>query len=345
MDRSGDQITGAVSGLLILTKEHYRKMNRIDRLSAILTQLQSKRVVTAEDIARRFDISLRTVYRDIRALSEAGIPVSGEAGMGYTMMEGYRLPPVMFTKEEALSLLVAEKIVQTVTDQHNSEQIESAMYKIKSVLRTSEKDVLNDLSENIAIRLPRNSLIENPDDNVLQKILGSIADREVIHLQYSTILKEELSERDVEPVGIYYSHENWYLIAYCQLRKAYRTFRLDRILAIKTTGKKFRQNHPSLKSYLDKIQRKERLIKVVIQVDKDIAHYLREEKYQQGFVLEEEKPEVVEMTFMVAGIYGIAHWFMKMADRAEVKEPPALAAHILWLMEKMWEKQKKEKTS
>ena len=102
-------------------------MNRIDRLSAILTHLQSSRLITGSDIARRFDISLRTVYRDIRALEQAGVPVIGEAGLGYSIMEGYRLPPVMFTREEALAFLMAEKIVRKVTDQHNSVYIPAGM--------------------------------------------------------------------------------------------------------------------------------------------------------------------------------------------------------------------------
>ncbi len=78
-------------------------MNRIDRVTAILIQLQSKKIVRAQEIAERFSISLRTVYRDIKTLEEAGIPIAGEAGVGYSIMEGYRLPQVMFTKEEAIA--------------------------------------------------------------------------------------------------------------------------------------------------------------------------------------------------------------------------------------------------
>jgi len=91
-------------------------MNRIDRVSAILIHLQTKKIVKAQEIADRFSISLRTVYRDIKALEESGVPVGGEAGVGYQLMEGYRLPPVMFTKEEAIAFLTAEKMVEILTD-------------------------------------------------------------------------------------------------------------------------------------------------------------------------------------------------------------------------------------
>lgn len=89
-------------------------MNRIDRLSAILIQLQSKKIVRAQEIADRFEISLRTVYRDIRALEEAGVPIGAEAGIGYFLMEGYNLPPVRFSKEEAGSILMATKLAEKI---------------------------------------------------------------------------------------------------------------------------------------------------------------------------------------------------------------------------------------
>src|SRR6201996_6816485 len=126
-------------------------MNRIDRISAILIQLQSRRVVKAQDIADRFEISLRTVYRDIRTLEEAGIPIIGEAGVGYSLMDGYRLPPVMFTKEEATAFLTAEKFVEKLTDTSTRASHRSAMDKIRAILKTTEKDLLEDMDGNIEV--------------------------------------------------------------------------------------------------------------------------------------------------------------------------------------------------
>ena len=95
-------------------------MNRIDRLAAILIQLQSRSLVKAQDIADKFSISLRTVYRDVHALEEAGVPVIGEAGIGYRLMEGYKLPPVMFTQDEASAMLTASKLMESITDENSS---------------------------------------------------------------------------------------------------------------------------------------------------------------------------------------------------------------------------------
>jgi len=126
-------------------------MNRLDRLTAILIQLQAKKVVKAQDIAERFAISLRTVYRDVRTLEEAGVPIIGEAGVGYSLMDGYRLPPVMFTTEEATAFLTAEKFIQKFTDASTVKNYTSAMYKIRSVLRTPEKDLLENMDGYIEV--------------------------------------------------------------------------------------------------------------------------------------------------------------------------------------------------
>src|ERR1700743_1246587 len=120
-------------------------MNRIDRISAILIQLQSRRVVKAADIAERFNISLRTVHRDVKTLEEAGIPIIGEAGVGYSIMDGYRLPPVMFTKEEATAFLTADKVMDQLTDASTTGHHKSAMYKIRAILKSTEKNLLEDM--------------------------------------------------------------------------------------------------------------------------------------------------------------------------------------------------------
>jgi len=109
-------------------------MNRIDRLTAILIHLQSKKIVRAEEMADRFEISLRTVYRDVRALMEAGVPIGSEAGKGYFIVDGYHLPPVMFSQEEASAILLAGKLVEKMTDESIRKSFESAFNENQSVL-------------------------------------------------------------------------------------------------------------------------------------------------------------------------------------------------------------------
>jgi biotin operon repressor len=116
------------------------EMNRVDRLMAIVVRLQSRRVVRAEDLAAHFEISVRTVYRDLAALGEAGIPIVAEAGVGYSLVKGYHLPPVMFTADEASALSIARKLVEHLTDASLRKQMESALAKIRSVLPRERQD-------------------------------------------------------------------------------------------------------------------------------------------------------------------------------------------------------------
>src|SRR5688572_17190922 len=115
-------------------------LNRFDRIIAIFIHLQSGRVVKAQDLADRFQVSLRTIYRDIRSLEASGVPLCGEAGIGYSLTEGYRLPPIMFTQEEAGSFVAAQKLMQKFSDKTLGASFESALYKVKSVLRGHAKD-------------------------------------------------------------------------------------------------------------------------------------------------------------------------------------------------------------
>ncbi|RYZ76367.1 MAG: HTH domain-containing protein [Proteobacteria bacterium] len=125
---------------------------RFDRIVAILIQLQSKKIVKAQEIADRFNVSLRTIYRDIRTLEASGVPIYAEAGIGYSLVDGYRLPPVMFTREEASSFIAAEKLMQQFTDKELGENYASAMFKLKSVLRSAEKDMIDEIGSKVVIR-------------------------------------------------------------------------------------------------------------------------------------------------------------------------------------------------
>ena len=225
-------------------------MNRIDRVTAILIQLQSKRVVKAQDIAERFNISLRTVYRDIKTLEEAGIPLIGETGIGYSIMDGYRLPPVMFTLDEATAFLTAEKLVEKLTDTSTDESYKSAMYKIKSVLRSTEKDYLEVMDNHIEVLNSPYVPKEKNAHNLLQPILKSIAEKKVLNIHYFANHSQENTSRNIEPIGIFYYGTNWHLLAFCQLRNDYRDFRIDRICQITSTPLPFKKEHPSLKSFL-----------------------------------------------------------------------------------------------
>jgi predicted DNA-binding transcriptional regulator YafY len=258
-------------------------MNRIDRLTAIVTQLQSKRLTKAAEIAKRFSISLRTVYRDMRALEEAGIPIIGEAGQGYSLVEGYRLPPVMFTQEEARAFVVAEKIFEKVTDRGSSDQFRSAMLKIKAVLRSAEKDQLEELSPQVEVIRMRNQLQTGEKSKFLQAILDCLTNKNPIEINYTTFEEERTNSRVVEPVGIYYAFEQWYMIGWCRLRNDYRNFRIERIQELKVLAEKYQPDaHPTLKEFLDQVRHSENLTQIEVFVPYRAEKYISGAKVQSG---------------------------------------------------------------
>ena len=314
-------------------------MNRFDRITAILIQLQSKKVVKAQDLADRFDISLRTVYRDIRTLEEAGVPLYGEAGVGYSIVDGYRLPPVMFTRDEAMAFITAEKLMEKFTDQSLQTNFSSAMYKIKSVLRSDEKDLLENLDGMIQVKDPKPN--QKPSSNILDTLLKAIAEKKVVEMEYRAFGNEQNSNRLLEPIGIFHEHENWYTIGYCHLRQSYRQFRIDRVIAIKITNQD-QEERSTLKEFQE-MQEKARatftLQKAVLRVEKSTAMYLQGRKHYYGFVSETVHDNYVDMTFLSQYLEeGLARWFLMFADRAEILEPESLKNTVNAILDKIVKK-------
>ncbi len=225
-------------------------MNRIDRLFAILTILQSRKFTTAEKIAEKFRISIRTVYRDIRALGESGIPISFEPAKGYFIMQGYFLPPVTFTSEEANALLLVESVAGGFTDKSIRTHYSTALSKVKAILKYSQKEQIETLSENIRFQLHPG--FQN-DFEYLSVIQDAVSSRCILAIHYKNSA-EEVSHREVEPVGIIFYAFSWHLIAWCHNRQAYRDFKISRITDLKNTLKPFtKEQHIALTDYMKQL--------------------------------------------------------------------------------------------
>ncbi|MCE7039350.1 YafY family protein [Dyadobacter sp. CY312] len=302
-------------------------MNRFDRITAILIQLQSRRVVKAQDLADRFEISLRTVYRDMNTLAEAGVPIMGEAGVGYSIMDGYRLPPIMFTKEEARTFITAEKLMEKYTDLQTMSQYQSAMFKIKSVLKNSDKTMVESLENHIQVRR-NNYAFNSANSHTLDSLLKSISEKKVAKISYTAMGVTEPGDRLIEPVGIYHETNYWYTIAFCHLRNAYRNFRSDRITNIEISEQSFRYKHAPLDDFLNQFREKENLQLVVIKIDKSVMRYIGHQKYYYGFVSEKLTDKYLEMTFLTESLPIFARWYLMIAPNATILEPSSLKDHV-----------------
>ena len=311
-------------------------MNRIDRLTAILIQLQTKRVVRAEEIADRFEISLRTVYRDVKALMEAGVPIGSEAGKGYFIVDGYHLPPVMFSQEEASAMLTAGKLVEKMTDDSIRKAYDSALFKIKSVLNNSDKDHLENLQAAIAVyRAPdRKMVFPNEFMADIQKALSM---KRVLLLSYFSSGKQERTQRSVEPIGIVFYSGRWHLIAWCRLRNGYRDFRTDMIQGLSATEERFDpRNHFTLQEYLNSLMREHgEMERAVILFDRSAAPYVNNVRYYYGYVSEEDLGDKCRMSFLVANQRSFCRWLMMYGRSVEIEQPASMVAMMQELVEEL----------
>ena len=222
-------------------------MNRIDRLLGMLTMLQSKKFVPAEKLAAKFHISIRTVYRDVKALVELGIPVSFETAKGYFVVQGYFLPPVSFSNEEANALLLTEALVYGFADKSIQKHYSSALNKVKAVLRSSQKENLDFLDENIKMQMHPNLALNVEYLSLLQ---NAIASKKIIEIEYKNN-KEESSKRQVEPIGLIFYAFSWHLIGWCHSRVDYRDFKVARITRLTDTGLPFKKtDHIGANEYM-----------------------------------------------------------------------------------------------
>ena len=210
-------------------------MNRVDRLVGILTMLQSRRYVTADKLAERFEISVRTVYRDIRALGEIGIPVSFENNKGYFIVQGFFLPPVSFTSEEANALLLVASLADRFTDRSIAKHSALALYKVRAVLRGADKEKSELLDDRIRVLNPKPESFD-----YLAEIQKAISSNTIIDLDY-TDLQKQRTQREIEPIGMIYYTDQWHLVAWCWLRNDYRDFIVKQINSLKNTTKLFRK--------------------------------------------------------------------------------------------------------
>ncbi len=200
-------------------------------------------------MAANFEVSVRTIYRDLEALSEAGVPIGYENQEGYFLVDGYQLPPIMFTEEEAHALLTAKKIVAQNNDSSFIGSYSKAMEKVTSVLRTSQKEELQLLEKRIR---PSTIKTVEKSSNSVSLVQKAIAKRTVLRLQYLSGSKGELTERDVEPMAVYFTQDHWIMIGYCRMRKALREFRTDRIQSVIETSDSFPPNQFTLSDYFEK---------------------------------------------------------------------------------------------
>lgn len=239
-------------------------MNRIDRLTGTILLLQNHRGVSAEAIAEHWEISVRTVYRDLAALGEAGVPVYYcEERQGYLLMSGYHLPPIQFTDGEAAALAVSGVVTRGMGDESLAASLRSALVKIESVLPEASRDYLDGLEDSVGVWTAPGA--DGERGHRFMPVQDAVLRRRCIHLRYDTAGRGQLRERIVEPLGLLFYGDHWHLIAYCRWRRDFRDFRLDRVRSMMVLDETFEGHRDfRLDDFLDEVIRDCELMPVTV---------------------------------------------------------------------------------
>lgn len=302
-------------------------MNRIDRLTGMILLLQSHRVITAEQIAAHYEISVRTVYRDLAALGEAGVPIVAEAGVGYRLMNGYHMPPVMFTEEEAAALLLSAKVTGQVGDKSISNALDSALLKIRSILPVERRDYLARLQQSTSVWLKVPRAAEAMQ--ALMPMQEAIVRRRCLSLRYDAASRGDITTRVVEPVGLVFYARQWHLIAFCRLRQAFRDFRVDRLMECAVLQETYKGHDDfSVEEFLEEAIRKHELLPATLILDPEVLERFRSELICTP-LREETLPDgrlrIEILTFSLEWITG---WILSFGPAVWVEHPPELQASV-----------------
>ncbi len=220
-------------------------MNHLSRLLSILTILKSKRITTGTELADKFEVSIRTIYRDIRKLEESGVPIISVDGKGYSIMDGYQIAPIMFDELEVNALITAEQLIANTNDESLIFHFEQTLQKVKSVFKSSLQSQGEFLQKKMFVLKNKSEDLKSSSLSYLQM---AITNFRVTELTY-TAVSGSTTNRNIEPLAIFSYDGRWIVIGWCRLRKDYRSFRLDRIKHFKILEEKFEDRNFDLKDY------------------------------------------------------------------------------------------------
>ncbi len=210
-------------------------MRRADRLFQIIQYLRGRRLTTARWLADKLEVSERTIYRDIADLVTSGVPIDGEAGVGYILRRGFDMPPLMFSRDELEALVLGARMVSAWAGTELARSAEQVLSKVEAVLPDERK------GEAAAARLFVPGFMNSEELALRMDILrGAINQRRLIRLQYSDA-KMQQSERIVRPLGLFFWGRVWTMVAWCEMRDDFRSFRIDRIAEVEVMEQHFNE--------------------------------------------------------------------------------------------------------
>lgn len=309
-----------------------RTLNKTERLFALVLLLQNRPNMTSKDLADHFGVSRRTIFRDLRTLGESGVPLTYAESGGYEILEGYQLPPLMFTAREAATLLVGTAFTKLQPDHSLRADADEVALKIRSVLPGSVRDYIDRLQENTVIAPYMRNLDpgqgSHDDEGRWYELSEAVAKQRSAFMQYYVASRDELTKRKVDPLGLVYYSDSWNLIAYDHLRRGIRNFRLDRIRKMRVMTDVFRRPEDfDLDAYLKEKGSSPRNERFTLRFQPRVYRWAKR-SIPAEVVEEFETEEGVQVSFYFENVDYIARWLLRYGTDVEVVEPEALRVSL-----------------
>lgn len=298
-------------------------MNRTDRLMAILLDLQARGELRAADLAQRFEVSVRTIYRDLDGLAQGGVPLVATPGKGYRLLDGYFLPPLSLTGSEAGVLVLGAEFVRDRVDPELGRAADDALRKLGSILPVEQRLRVEHWRRELLFPRSRRS-----DQARLGPIRTAIEERRVLRLLYHAYRRPDPELRDVEPVSLIFLAEAWHLAAYCRVRQAPRFFRLDRIDDLVVLNERFTQSERhALAAPPPPAAGQPGFLEARVRFDPAVVRWVRE---RQPFMFVREEVDLAGPVFVYAvrDERALLGWLLGWGSAVELLEPPGLRARL-----------------
>ena len=298
-------------------------MNRVDRLLGYLLTFQGRSLVRAQDLAEKFEVSERTVYRDIDALCEVGVPLYGTPGEGYRLMDGYYLPPIMFSEHEARALYLAVSILVGFSEAGPTQDAaHAALEKIRVVLPKATLEQVEALQATWGFYKFGHPLFNLDDERIVQ-IQRAIQQQHLIHISYHAMHSNAVNARDIEPLHLAFVDNVWIVHGYCRLRTDFRNFRLDRIDSLRILPQTFEPRAVRFGSH------EQGEVLVEVRFRQSVVRWVREVQHIT-FISERECPQTGQpiLCYRVSNQGQMVRWLLGWGDQFEVVAPDAIRTEV-----------------
>ena len=307
-----------------------RTLNRTERLFALILLLQNRPSLTSRDLAEHFGVSRRTIFRDLRALSESGVPLTYADQGGYEILEGYQLPPLMLSARQAATLLVGAEFMKLQSDASLRKEADEVALKIRSVLPNQIREYIDRLNERTVLDpywLHEQPTVEEGEGSWYD-LSEAVAQRRSVIMQYYTQSRDKLTKRKVDPLGLVYYTDHWNLIAYDHLRDDIRNFLLDNIRSMFVLSEKFTPPEGfDLEEHLKERGENPQNVRIVVRFAAQIYRWARP-SIPAEIEEERQRDNAVDVTFYFENLTYVARWLLRFGAQAQVLEPAALRERV-----------------